>query len=205
MLTVVPPTTLARRPHQSHSAATASCDPGRDPLDGGAAGMVGAEDLPEERPEGQPRGVGDGSPSRSLLLEDQADQGLRKHGVEPEIGPGNGVVLEPGDLEAEPWRGKLTHAGAPCGGCGLEYPHHPASEVPFHPPSGQREAGKGKAHETIHADRWQVLLRRDLVRSGRAIRNLREICLSFFESSVFFVVPGFDSMADEGVGVTDDR
>ena len=60
--------------------------PGGDPFDGGAAGTIGADDLPEEGPEGQPGGVDDAPPGGALLLEDLPDGGLGEEGVEAEHG-----------------------------------------------------------------------------------------------------------------------
>ena len=64
--------------------------------------MIGAEDLPEEGPEGQPGGGEDPLPGGPFFLEDLLDLGLGEDGVEAQRGPGGGPVSEPGELETEP-------------------------------------------------------------------------------------------------------
>ena len=71
--------------------------------------------MPEEGPEGQPGGVEDALPARPLLLEDLLDHGLGKDAVETEFGPGDSAMPELEELEAEPGRGRLSHAEPPCG------------------------------------------------------------------------------------------
>src|SRR5262249_35068484 len=109
---------------------------GGDPFDGGAAGAIGTEGLPEEGPEGQPGGEDDRFPGGAFLVEDLSDGGLREDVVEAELGLGSSRLQEAVELGAEPGCGSMSHARPPCGWWGPEHPHHPASEVSFHSPGG---------------------------------------------------------------------
>src|SRR4029077_14805167 len=95
-------------------------------------GAIGAEDLPEEGPEGQEGGLDDELPSGAFFREDLLDGELGEDAVEAQLGLGCGLLLQPEHLEAEPGRGTVSHGRPPCGWWGPEHPHHPTSEVFFH-------------------------------------------------------------------------
>src|SRR5215210_2542589 len=105
--------------------------------------VIGAEGLPEEGPEGQPRGVEDLLPSGALLLKDLSDGGLGEDAVEAQFGLGRRLLSQPMDLEPKPRCGRVSHRGPPGRWWGAEHPHHPASEVSDHPPSGPGAEGGG--------------------------------------------------------------